>query len=254
VFGRTAAAPAIVNAARSAPDCFDCGIEAVRLATRFMSPVILLTDGYLANAAEPWQIPDISTFAPFPVEHRTSATEDFKPYERDLETLARPWVVPGTKGLVHRIGSLERADGTGNISYDAANHQRMTLLRLAKVAGVAKYIPHQRLDIGEEAGDLLVLGWGSTYGAIHTAVADIRVHGHRVSSAHVRYLSPFPPNLGAMLSRFKRVLVPELNAGQLARLLRSEFDADIASLSKVAGQPFKVREIRTAILEQLNTL
>lgn len=251
VWGRNADSPLVVVAARSAGDCFDCAIEAVRLATRYMTPVILLTDGYLSNVSEPWRIPSFSELTPFPVEFHNNADENFAPYQRDGETLARPWVAPGTPGLAHRIGGIERADISGNISYDPANHQHMTELRQQKIRNIASDIPEQTMELGDDHGDLLVVGWGSTYGALYSAVENVRREDLKVSFTHLRYLSPLPRNLGDLLQRFEKILVPEMNTGQLLTLLRAEYCVPAEGLNKVAGQPFKVHEVEQAIRNTL---
>ncbi len=246
--GRNGDAPLAVLAARSPADSFDVAIEAVRLATRYMTPVVILTDTFIANAAEPWRLPEEGSFAPFPVTFRTEP-EGFLPYERNAETLARPWVKPGTPGLEHRIGGLEKGHETGNVSYDPENHQRMTDLRHAKIAGIARNIPPQTVDQGPESGALAVVGWGSTWGPISRAVERTRQEGYAVSHIHLRHLSPFPHNLGTLLAGFEKVLVPEMNAGQLCGLLRSAYLIPAESLSKVTGKPFKIAEIVDAIRE-----
>ena len=247
VYGRNADAPLVVLAARSSADAFDVAIEAVRLATRYMTPVVVLTDTFIANAAEPWRLPDVSTLEPFPVEFRTE-TEGFQPYERDPETLARPWVRPGTPGLEHRIGGLEKDYATGNVSYDPENHQRMTDVRHEKIARIANDIPEQEVDQGAESGPLAVVGWGSTYGPISRAVERSRKeNGIAVSHIHLRHLSPLPRNLGDMLAGFDKVLVPEMNMGQLTTVLRSRYLVPAISLPKVTGKPFKIVEIMDAI-------
>jgi len=253
MFGRHGDTPMPVIASSTPSDCFDVAIEAVRLATKYMTPVMLLSDGYLANAAEPWQIPDTASLPRFPVQFHTDP-EGFKPSLRNPDTLARVWAKPGTAGLEHRIGGIERSYETGDISYDPANHQRMTDLRRDKVAGIARDIPRQEVCLGEDKGRLAVIGWGSTFGAIHQAVKRARVEGHSVSHIHVRYLSPMPANLGELLAGFDHVLVPEMNTGQFVRHLRSEFLIDAEALNKIAGQPFKIGEILAAIHESLNKM
>jgi 2-oxoglutarate ferredoxin oxidoreductase subunit alpha len=252
LFGRHGDTPMPVIAAATPADCFEVAIEAARLATRYMTPVMLLSDGYLANAAEPWQIPDVQSLPRFPVKHH-SETEGFKPSLRDKETLARVWAKPGTPGLEHRIGGIERSFETGDISYDPANHQLMTDLRRDKVQGISKDIPKQEVCLGDERAKLAVVGWGSTYGAIHQAVKRARAEGLSVSHIHVRYLSPLPANLGELLSGFDKVLVPEMNTGQFVRHIRAEYLIDADGLNKVAGQPFKIGEILAAIHEKLAT-
>ena len=247
VYGRNADAPLVVLAARSSADAFDVAIEAVRLATRYMTPVVVLTDTFIANAAEPWRLPDVSALEPFPVEFRTE-TEGFQPYERNPETLARPWVRPGTPGLEHRIGGLEKDYATGNVSYDPENHQRMTDVRHEKIARIANDIPEQAVDQGPESGPLAVVGWGSTYGPISRAVERSRnERGISVSHIHLRHLSPLPRNLGDLLAGFDKVLVPEMNMGQLTTVLRSRYLVPAISLPKVTGKPFKIVEIMDAI-------
>jgi 2-oxoglutarate ferredoxin oxidoreductase subunit alpha len=251
VLGRNADAPLVVLCAATAGDCFEVAIESVRLATKYMTPVIVLTDGYLAHAAEPWLIPDVDALPGFPVRFRTDPV-GFHPYERDPATLARPWAVPGTPGLAHRIGGIERSATTGHISYDPDNHQEMTRLRAAKIAGVAADIPPQGVALGKAGGALAVLGWGSTYGPIHQAVKQARADGLDVSHVHLRYVSPFPRNLGDLLRGYGRVLVPEMNNGQLVQLLRAAYLLPVESLSQVTGKPFKVATIVEAIRASLN--
>src|SRR5438309_1684979 len=246
VHGRNADAPLAVLAPTSTADCFDIAIEAVRIATKYMTPVIVLSDGYLAHAAEPWRIPDLDRLPRFPVRFRTDPA-GFHPFLRDPDTLARPWARPGTRGLEHRIGGLEKDYDTGHISYDPTNHARMTQARAAKIAGIANDIPLQTMALGEDHGHLVVVGWGSTYGAIHQAVRRARNDGVDASHIHLRYLSPFPRNLRELLARFDRILVPELNNGQLAHLLRAAYLVPAEGLSKVEGKPFKVSEIAAAI-------
>jgi 2-oxoglutarate ferredoxin oxidoreductase subunit alpha len=234
-----------VIAARSPADAFEVAIEAVRIATQYMTPVMLLTDGYIANAAEPWKVPDVSAYAPFPVQFLETAPEGgFQPYARD-EKLARPWVKPGTPGLLHRIGGIEKQQGTGNIDYSPENHQAMTEIRRDKVAGIA--VPDQVVEIGETAGKLVVVGWGSTFGPIHQAVRRARKRGLDVSHIHVRHIWPMPKNLGDLLENFDHVLVPEMNTGQLKTVLRDQFLVDARPLNKVSGQPFRIAEIEAAI-------
>ncbi|HEX4628693.1 MAG TPA: 2-oxoacid:acceptor oxidoreductase subunit alpha [Gemmatimonadales bacterium] len=246
VHGRNADAPLAVLAAATATDCFDVAIEAVRLATRYMTPVILLTDAFLAHAAEPWRLPALEDLPRFPVKFRTDP-EGFHPFVRDPDTLARPWAPPGTPGLEHRVGGLEKDYDSGHISYDPENHARMTRARADKIAGIARDIPRQAVALGDDHGEIAVVGWGSTFGAIHQAVREAREDGRDVSQIHVRYLSPFPQNLGDLLSRFERVVVPEMNAGQLVNLLRAAYLVPAEGLSKVQGKPFKVSEILEAI-------
>jgi 2-oxoglutarate ferredoxin oxidoreductase subunit alpha len=246
VYGRNADAPIPVLAARSPGDCFEVAVEAVRIALRHMTPVMLLSDGYLANAAEPWRLPNIdeipriTTNSPGPrqVGQEVGAVI----FNRDPQTLGRPWVAPGTPDLMHRIGGLEKDIRTGNISYDSQNHQAMTHLRADKVASVAKFIPPQQVEIGPDEGALAVVGWGSTYGALYQAVRAIASH-ERVSHIHIRYLSPLPENLGELLRGFDRILVPEMNMGQLASLLREKLGIETVQFNKVTGQPFLIGEL-----------
>ncbi len=248
MFGRNGDSPMAIIAPSTPSDCFTMAIEAFRFAVRTTSPVLILSDGYLANSAEPWNIPDPATIEPIVVEHAHDA-EGFTPYMRQEGTLARPWAIPGTPGLEHRIGGLEKADGTGNVSYTPEDHQHMTETRHKKVALLQSVIPDQTVFGDEDGGDLLVLGWGSTYGAIRSAVITARKQGLSVSHAHVRYINPFPWNLGDVLARYKRILIPEMNTGQLYLLLRWKYDGDFVSLPKVAGQPFKISEITDEIYE-----
>ncbi|MGD8709371.1 MAG: 2-oxoglutarate ferredoxin oxidoreductase subunit alpha, partial [Ectothiorhodospiraceae bacterium] len=229
---------------------FEMAVEAVRIATRYMTPVILLADGYVVNASEPWQIPDVAEIPAFPVRFHVDA-EGFQPFLRDPGTLARVWPVPGTPGLEHRVGGLERDYDSGNISYDPENHQRMTDVRAGKVAGVAADIPLQDLDAGPEAGRVAVVGWGSTHGAINEAVRWLNGEGHAVSHIHLRYLNPLPSNLGELLTRFDRIVVPELNDGQLVNVLRSRYLLPAEGLSQVTGLPFKVADLVEAIRQRL---
>ena len=245
VYGRNGDAPMPVIAARSAADCFEVAIEAVRIATEYMTPVMLLTDGYIANAAEPWKVPDISRFEPFPVRFLEETPADgFRPYARDNKG-ARPWVKPGTPGLLHRIGGIEKAAGTGNIDYSPANHQAMTDARRDKVANVR--VPDQEVELGNSSGKLAVVGWGSTFGPIHQAVRRARARGLDVSHIHIRHIWPMPANLAVLLRGFEHILVPEMNTGQLKTVLRDQFLVDARPLNKVSGQPFRIAEIEAAI-------
>ncbi len=249
--GRNGDCPLAVLAACTPGDCFDMAIEAVRIATKYMTPVLLLTDGFLANSAEPWKIPDISSLKPFPAQFRREV-EGFHPFVRDPATLARAWAIPGTPGLEHRIGGIEKHHDSGNISYDPDNHHKMTKVRAAKIAGIADDIPLQKIEQGEDTGDLVVVGWGSTFGAISQAVLGARRAGLKVSHVHVRYMSPMPRNLGEVLRGFKKVIVPEMNNGMLVKVLRAEYLVDAQGLNKIAGQPFKIAEIEAEIRRQLN--
>ena len=250
LYGRNADSPLAVIAARSPSDCFVSAIEAVRLATKYRTPVILLSDGYIANASEPWIIPDVDSLPSFPVALRQDP-EGFSPFARDSITLARDWTIPGTPGLAHRIGGLEKDQLSGNISYDPENHQKMTDLRAAKIAGIAADIPLQVAEQGPKTGPLAVVGWGSTYGPISRAVDNLRQEGLDVAQIHLRHLCPFPANLGELLSGYDRILVPEMNNGQLVKLLRSEFLLPAEGLNKVTGRPFRIVELESAIRERL---
>ncbi|MBQ76727.1 MAG: 2-oxoglutarate ferredoxin oxidoreductase subunit alpha [Gammaproteobacteria bacterium] len=252
LYGRHADTMLPVIAASTSIDCFEVAIEASRIATQFTTPVLILSDGYLSNASQPWRIPDVNDFEPFPVKFETEA-EGFSPANRDPETLARVWAKPGTPGLEHRIGGIEKSIETGDISYDSENHQKMTDLRSKKIDGIAKYIPEQEVAVGNNSGKLAVVGWGSTYGAIFQAVKRSREAGLDVSQIHVRYLWPLPSNLGQLLSSFDALLVPEMNTGQFASLIRSIFLLDAQKLNKISGQPFKIEEIEGAIRAQLES-
>ena len=252
VFGRHGDSALVVLAARSPADCYEAAIASVRLATKFMTPVILLSDNYIANASEPWNLPDANALPRFPVEFHTNP-DGFHPFARDEATLARPWAIPGTPGLEHRIGGLERDADSGNISSDPENHQRMTELRAAKIAGIANDIPEQTVELGADRGSLVVVGWGSTYGPISRAVSTLLNEGVAVSHVHLRHIWPLPRNLGELLGRFDRVLVPEMNAGQLLTLLRSEYLVPAEGLSKVSGKPFMIAEIEAAIRARLES-
>jgi 2-oxoglutarate ferredoxin oxidoreductase subunit alpha len=252
VYGRNGEAPVAVIAAASPGDCFYMAIEAVRLAIKYMCPVFLLTDGYLANGAEPWAIPDVEKLPKIPVNFRKDP-EGFHPFLRDPETLARNWAIPGTPGLAHRIGGIEKDFNSGHISYNPENHELMTKTRAAKIAGIASDVPEHKIEVGTESGKLLVLGWGSTYGAIREAVQRCRERGLDVSHAHVRYLNPFPKNLGELLGRFDRVLVPELNNGQLVKMIRSQFLVPAESVPKIQGQPFKIAELEEKIRQVMES-
>jgi 2-oxoglutarate ferredoxin oxidoreductase subunit alpha len=249
VYGRNGDTPIPVIAARSPADAFECAIEACRIATRYMTPVILLTDGYIANAAEPWRVPDMSGFAPFPVEFFTTPPaegEGVMPYARNAD-LARPWIKPGTPGLEHRIGGIEKAPGSGNIDYSPLAHQAMTDTRHQKVANVADTIPDQTVCLGREGAALAVVGWGSTFGPIHQAVRRALARGHDVAHVHIRHIAPMPRNMSVLLKGFEHILVPEMNMGQLKTLLRDQFLVDAQPLTKVSGHPFRIAEIEEAI-------
>ncbi len=250
VYGRHGDSALVVLAARSPADCFEAAIDATRLAIKYMTPVVLLSDNYIANASEPWNLPDVDKMARFPARFREDP-KDFHPFERDPATLARPWAVPGTPGLEHRIGGLERDAVSGNISYDPSNHQRMTEWRAAKIAGIAKDIPAQTIDQGPDGGPMVVVGWGSTYGPISRAVGNLLSEGVQVSHVHLRHIWPLPRNLGELLGGFERVLVPEMNMGQLVKLLRSELLVPAEGLNKVSGKPFMIAEIEAAVRDRL---
>ncbi|MDL2340718.1 MAG: 2-oxoglutarate ferredoxin oxidoreductase subunit alpha, partial [Pseudomonadota bacterium] len=255
VYGRNGDTPLPVIAAATPADAFDCAIEAVRIATRFMTPVMLLTDGYIANAAEPWKVPDMSGYKPFPVsfhDQPPAQGEPVMPYARNADR-ARPWIKPGTPGLEHRIGGIEKQPGTGNIDYSAAAHQEMTDTRVAKVLGVAKTIPDQAVCLGRQGAALAVVGWGSTFGPIHQAVRRAIAAGHDVAHVHIRHIWPLPENMAVLLRGFGRILVPEMNMGQLKTLLRDQYLVDARSLTKVSGQPFRIAEIEAAIESALKS-
>ena len=252
VYGRNSEGPVCVIAASTPGNCFSMAIEAVRLALKYMTPVILLTDGYLANGAEPWKIPNVAELPKIEVKFRTDPA-GFHPFLRDPATLARNWAIPGTPELMHRVGGLEKDYDSGHISYAPDNHERMVKTRAAKIAGIASDIPPLTMEVGDDSGKLLVLGWGSTYGAIREAVQRCRDRGLSVSHAHLRYLNPFPQNLGDVLTRFERVLVPELNMGQLVKMLRSTYLVPAEGLSKVQGQPFKIAELEEKIRQVLES-
>ena len=245
VYGRNGDAPMPVIAARSPGDAFECAIEACRIAVQYMTPVMLLTDGYIANAAEPWHVPDLTTYEAFPVQFLEEVPEDgFKPYGRD-GNLKRPWVKPGTPGLLHRIGGIEKEVDTGHINYAPDNHQEMTDIRKAKIDGIK--VPDQVVELGAEGGKLAVVGWGSTFGPIHQAVRRKRAEGLDVSHVHIRHIWPLPANLGELLKSFDKVIVPEMNTGQLKTVLRDQYLVDARPVNKVSGQPFTIAEIEAAI-------
>lgn len=251
LYGRNGEAPLPILAACSPADCFDLAIEAWRFAVRATTPVILLSDGYLGNSSEPWRVPDPEKMAPIEVSHPVKEEGvEFLPYARDPETLGRPWALPGTPGLEHRVGGLSKAPLTGNVSYKPEHHAKMVADRQAKVDKLADIIPPQEV-FGDETGDLLICGWGSTYGAIHAAVARARAEGMSVSATHVRYIAPLPSNMEEVLSRYKRVIIPEMNGGQLAMYLRGKFGKPYESLTQVTGRPFKIDTIYKAIRKAL---
>ncbi len=244
LFGRNSESPVPVLAASTPGDCFYAAIEAARVALTYRTPVYLLSDAYLANGAEPWQIPDVASLEPIEVEFASADGEPFLPYKRDPETLARPWAIPGTPGLEHRIGGLEKENETGNVSYDAENHDLMTQLRAQKVAGIK--VPDLEVD-HDEGADLLVLSWGGTFGPVHAGVRRARSQGHSVAHAHLRWLNPFPANLGDVLRSYDRVLVPEMNLGQLLQLIRARYLVDAIGYNRVTGKPFRASEIADAV-------
>ncbi len=249
MFGRNSECPVGIVAPATPGDCFHMAVEAVRLATKYMAPVFFLSDGYLGNGSEPWEIPSLESLPKMKVSFRTE-TEGFYPYMRDDATLARPWAIPGTPGLEHRIGGIEKQNITGNVNYEPDNHDFMVRLRAEKILRMQQDIPD--LDVfGPQTGKVLVLGWGSTYGAITTAVEQLQEQGQSVSSAHLRHLNPFPKNLGEVLKRFEKVIIPELNLGQLAMLVRAQFLVDAVSYSQVKGKPFKVSSLVNKIKEYL---
>jgi 2-oxoglutarate/2-oxoacid ferredoxin oxidoreductase subunit alpha len=245
LFGRNGESPVPVIAASSPGDCFYAAIEAVRVAVTYRTPVYLLSDAYLANGAEPWPVPDIASLAPIDVEFaHANGDGKFLPYKRDPETLARPWAIPGTAGLEHRVGGLEKANETGSISYDPENHDLMTQLRAQKVAGVQ--VPDLEVD-HQEGADVLVLSWGGTFGPVAAGVRRVRGAGGKVAHAHLRWLNPFPANTGDVLRSYDRVLIPEMNLGQLLKLIRAEYLVDAVGYNRVTGKPFKAGEIADAV-------
>ncbi len=254
MFGRNGEAPVPIIAPQSPSDCFDAALEAARIATTYRTPVFLLSDGYLANGSEPWQVPNVADLPDLTVTFTTEnnwtnedGTTEFMPFARDPETLARPWAIPGTPGLEHRIGGIEKADITGHISYDPDNHDKMVRLRQAKIDGIAKTIPDLEVDDPSGEAKVLVIGWGSTFGPIGAACRLVRDSGEHIAQAHLRHLNPFPANTGEVLKRYDRVIVPEMNLGQLAMLLRAKYLVDAISYNQVRGMPFKSQELESAI-------
>jgi len=244
-YGRNGESPLPIISASTPSDCFEVAFEACRIALQHMTPVFLLTDGYIANGSEPWKYPQSADLKPIEVTFKKELAEDepqYQPYRRD-EKLARPWAIPGTPGLEHRIGGLEKQDITGNISYDSDNHEKMVKIRQAKVDDLANFLPEQKLDSGPESGKVLVIGWGSTYGAIKSAVIELQSQGHAISHAHLRYVRPFPKNLGEMIKRFEKVIVPEINNGQLIRILRDLYFVDAIPYNKIKGVPITKTEL-----------
>jgi 2-oxoglutarate/2-oxoacid ferredoxin oxidoreductase subunit alpha len=256
MFGRHGEAPVPIVAAISPADCFDAAVEAARIATKYRTPVFLLSDAYLANGSEPWLLPDVDSlpdlrleFATAPNHEKADGTPEFWPYLRDPATLARPWAVPGTPGLEHRLGGIEKADGSGNISYDPGNHDLMVRLRQAKIDGIAQDIPPLIVDDPSGDAEVLVLGWGSTYGPIGAAVEVVRRDGGRVAHAQLRHLAPLPANTGDVLARYRRVVVPEMNLGQLSMVIRARYLVDAIPFTRVRGLPFKSEELADAIMD-----
>jgi 2-oxoglutarate ferredoxin oxidoreductase subunit alpha len=252
MYGRNGEAPVPIVAPATAAECFGAALEAARIALTYRTPVFLLSDGYLANGSEPWRIPDPAELPDLRTEFATAPNRpdgSFWPYQRDPQTLARPWAVPGTPGLEHRIGGIEKQDGSGNISYDPANHEHMVRTRQAKIDGIA--VPDLAVDDPSHAARLLVLGWGSTYGPIAAAVRRVRGAGGKVAHAHLRNLNPFPGNLGQVLAAYDRVVVPEMNLGQLAHLIRARYLVDARSINQVTGLPFKAEQLAAALTAHL---
>jgi 2-oxoglutarate ferredoxin oxidoreductase subunit alpha len=241
MFGRHGESPVPIIAASSPSDCFMCAYQAVRIAVKYMTPVILLTDGYLANGSEPWKLPDVNTLPDISVKFATDA-DTFKPYARDEGTLSRQWAIPGTPGLEHRVGGIEGQNITGNISSDPDNHELMTQLRAAKVQRIIQEIPSTRV-MGPKSGDALVIGWGSTFGPIHAAVKKLQSQGRSVAHSQISYLNPLPPDLGKVLANYKMIIVPEMNMGQLRMLLRAQFLVDAHGINKIKGKPFTISEL-----------
>jgi 2-oxoglutarate ferredoxin oxidoreductase subunit alpha len=258
MFGRNGEAPVPIVAPANPGDCFDAAIEAARIALTYRTPVLLLSDGYLANGAEPWRVPDVDTLPDLrsAVGFASANGAEFQPFARDEQTLARPWAIPGTAGLEHRIGGLEKAEGSGNISYDPDNHHRMTEIRQAKIDGIAASIPALEVDDdgAGAAARVLILGWGSTFGPIHAAVRRVRARGLHVARAHLRHLNPFPPNTGEVLRRYDRVLVPEMNMGQLQLLLRARYLVDVRGIHQVTGLPFTSQSLEERIVAAMDEL
>jgi 2-oxoglutarate ferredoxin oxidoreductase subunit alpha len=249
MFSRNSEAPIPILAPSTPGDCFWVAVEACRIALKYMVPVIILSDGYLANGAEPWRIPTLDQIPGIKVKFATDPN-GFHPYSRDPNTLARPWAIPGTRGLEHRIGGIEKQDVTGNINYEPLNHEKMVRLRAAKVEAVTQDIP-DLVPAGDPDGDLLIVAWGSTYGAITAGMKTMRAKGHRIGHVHLRHLNPLARNLGELLGRYRQVLVPEMNLGQLLMLLRAKFLVDAQGYNKIQGQPFKQSEIEAKIEEIL---
>jgi 2-oxoglutarate ferredoxin oxidoreductase subunit alpha len=253
-YGRNGECPMPIVAASTPSDCFDAAFEAVRISIEHMTPVILLSDGYIANGAEPWKYPQSTDLKEIKVAFKTKLAEDetkLAPYARN-EKLARPWIIPGTPEMEHRIGGLEKQNITGNISYDAENHQLMVKLRQEKVDLIAQYIPDQKLDSGSDSGKVLVLGWGSTFGAIKSACIELQSKGVSVSHAHLRYIRPFPKNLGDIIKNFDHILIPEINNGQLIKIIRDTYMVDAKGFNKIMGTPIYKAELIEAIEQIIN--
>ncbi|GAA2720683.1 2-oxoacid:acceptor oxidoreductase subunit alpha [Actinocorallia aurantiaca] len=253
MFGRNGESPVPIVAPLSPSDCFFAAVEAARIAVKYRTPVFILSDGYLANGSEPWKLPEVADLPVIEADFAEPLQEDFQPFKRDPETLARPWAIPGTAGLEHRIGGLEKANGSGNISYDPDNHDLMTRLRQAKVDGIADDVEPLRVDDPDGDAEVLVLGWGGTYGAISAAVRRIRKAGGKVAQAHVRHLNPFPANMEEVLKSYDKVIVPEINLGQLATLLRAKYLIDVVSYNRVRGLPFKAEELADVIRDVMDS-
>ncbi|MCU1426356.1 MAG: 2-oxoacid:acceptor oxidoreductase, alpha subunit [Actinomycetia bacterium] len=253
MYGRHGEAPLPIVAAKSPADCFDAAFEAVRIALKYRTPVMLLTDGYLANGAEPWVLPDVDALPDISVPFATKPNhgDAFWPYLRDADTLARPWAIPGTPGLMHRVGGLEKEEGTGNVSYEPENHERMVHIRAQKIAGIARDIPPVDHD-PDPGADVLVLSWGSVWGVAESAVSRIRARGRRIGRAHLRHLNPFPADLGDVLRSYRMIVVPEMNLGQLSKLVRADFLVDARSITKMQGLPFGAAELEQKILEMMD--
>jgi 2-oxoglutarate ferredoxin oxidoreductase subunit alpha len=263
LYGRNGESPVAVLAPATPADCFDTALEAVRIAVKYRTPVIILSDGYLANGSEPWRIPEVAGLPKLRDEFSFSSPKEwagddgkpvFLPFLRDPQTLARPWAIPGTPGLEHRIGGIEKADGAGTISYDPDNHDKMVRLRQAKIDGIAADIGPLEVDDPDGDAKVLVLGWGSTFGSIGAAVRRIRQSGASVAQAHLRHLSPFPANLGEVLAAYDKVLVPEINLGQLALVLRGRYLADVISYNRVRGLPFRAAELAGVIEDVISNV
>jgi 2-oxoglutarate ferredoxin oxidoreductase subunit alpha len=250
MFGRNGDSSVVIVAPATPSECFSMAIEAFRIAVKYMVPVIFLSDGYLGNGSEPWKIPAVADLPKIEYHYATPSDADFSPYRRDPKTLTRQWAIPGQKGLEHRIGGIEKSSETGDISYDPGNHHHMTMMRKQRVERITDDIPPVEV-VGPASGDLLVLSWGGTYGAVTSAADNARAAGKSVASAHLRHLNPFPSNLASVLKNYKRVLVPELNTGQLVLLIRGKYLVDAVGFNKISGQPFKIAEVEAKIDEML---